>query len=109
MKMENEATKFGDSPTKWSTGIKVNDIGFRLILIPCFGIVIPIATRMVSQLPLSLWQIKFAYLYNIGIAFIIWEGNRYLLFTLRSYFNWFKTPVQKIVVLIVSVSFYTIP
>lgn len=107
--MENEATKTGDTPTKWSTGIKVNDIGFRLILVPCFGIVIPIATRMVSQVALSLWQIKFAYLYTIGIAFIIWEGNRYLLFTLRSYFNWFKTPIQKIVVLIVSVSFYTIP
>ncbi|THU41971.1 histidine kinase [Niastella caeni] len=64
---------------------------------------------MINQAALSLWQIKLSFLYTIGIAFIIWEGNRYLLFTLRSYFDWFNKPVRKIVVLVLTISFYTIP
>ena len=95
--------------TKWNGSTKVNDIGFRLILIPSFGIAIPVITRMVARVSLTMWEIKLSYLYTIGIAFLIWQGNRYLLFTLRSYFNWFNTPVQKIVVLVIAVSFYTIP
>src|SRR5688572_7625483 len=64
---------------------------------------------MINYQALSLWQIKLSFLYTIGIAFIIWEGNRYLLFTLRSYFDWFNKPVRKIAVLVLAVSFYTIP
>lgn len=64
---------------------------------------------MINFQALSLWQIKLSILYTIGIAFIIWEGNRYLLFTLRSYFDWFNKPVRKIVVLVSAVSAYTIP
>ena len=98
-----------ETTTKPSVTSQVNDIGFRLILIPFFGIAIPIITGLVNHRLLSLWQIKLSYLYTIGLAFLIWEGNRYLLFTLRSYFNWFNKPIRKIVVLILSVSFYTIP
>ncbi len=64
---------------------------------------------MINYQALSLWQIKLSFLFTIGIAFIIWEGNRYLLFTLRSYFDWFNKPVRKIVALVLAVSFYTIP
>lgn len=64
---------------------------------------------MINYQALSLWQIKLSILYTIGIAFIIWEGNRYLLFTLRSYFDWFNKPIRKIVVLVLAVSAYTIP
>lgn len=64
---------------------------------------------MINFQALSLWQIKLSILYTIGIAFIIWEGNRYLLFTLRSYFDWFNKPIQKVVVLVSAVSAYTIP
>ncbi|HEX6426498.1 MAG TPA: histidine kinase [Niastella sp.] len=71
--------------------------------------VIPLVTGMINYQLLSLWQIKLSFLFTIGIAFIIWEGNRYLLFTLRSYFDWFNKPVRKIAVLVLAVSFYTIP
>jgi len=64
---------------------------------------------MINYEALSLWQIKLSFLFTIGIAFIIWEGNRYLLFTLRSYFDWFNKPVRKLIVLVLTVSFYTIP
>lgn len=97
-------------PTKPAVTIeKLNDIGFRLILIPFFGICIPLVTRMVDHVNFSNWEIKFSYAYTILIAFLVWQGNRYLLFTLRTYFNWFNKPIKKILALLFAVSFYTIP
>lgn len=92
-----------------SDTIRLNDIGFRLILIPFFGIVLPLVTGLVDHSKYSLWQTKFSYLYTIGISFVIWQGNRFLLFTLRSYFDWFNKPFRKIAALILAISFYTIP
>jgi sensor histidine kinase YesM len=88
---------------------RINDIGFRLILIPFFGLVIPLITGMYSRITLSHWQMKLSGAYCIGIALVIWEGNRYLLFTLRSYFNWFNQPLQKILALLLAISFYSLP
>lgn len=107
--MENIPTNIGIDPTKPGDNEKLNDIGFRVILIPFFGIAIPLVTGMIDYSSFTLWKTKFAVLYTIGIAFIIWQGNRYLLFTLRSYFNWFNKPVRKIIALLMAVSFYTIP
>ena len=108
--VENREMKHTDDATKRITdSIRVNDIGFRLILIPFFGILIPLVTGLVDHTSYSLWQTKFSYLYTIGISFIIWHGNRFLLFTLRTYFDWFNKPLQKIVSLILAISFYTIP
>jgi len=96
-------------PTKQTAKEKLNDIGFRVILIPFFGIVIPVITGMIDNNIYKLWQLKLGYLYTIVIAFIIWEGNRYLLFTLRSYFDWFNKPVRKILALLLVIPFYTVP
>lgn len=87
----------------------VNDIGFRLILIPIFGIAIPLITGMINPSNFSNWQIKLSFLYTIGIAFIVWQGNRYLNFSLRSYFDWYNKPVKKVVAVLFAVFFYTIP
>lgn len=88
---------------------QLNDIGFRLILIPFFGVAIPLVTGLINTQSLSHWQVKLSFVYTTVIAFVIWQGNRYLLFTLRSYFNWFNKPLRKIAVVILSVSFYTLP
>jgi len=64
---------------------------------------------MMDHTSFPLWKTKFSYLFTIGIAFLIWEGNRFLLFTLRSYFDWFNKPVRKIAALVLAISFYTIP
>jgi hypothetical protein len=88
---------------------RINDIGFRLILIPFFGIAIPLVTRMIDPHSFSHWMLKLAYIYTIGIAAVIWQGNRYLLFSLRSYFDWLNRPVRKIIALLLAVSFFTIP
>ena len=87
----------------------VNDIGFRLILTPFFGIAIPLITGMINGQNFSSWQVKLSFLYTIMIAFVVWQGNRYLHFSLRSYFDWINKPVQKITVLVLSVTFYTVP
>lgn len=109
-KLEKQVTKTNNRPTKKNLPrVQLNDIGFRLILIPAFGISIPIITGMTNGISLGMWEFKLSFLYNIGIAFVIWEGNRYLLFTLRSYFDWFNKPLRKIAALVLAISFYTIP
>ncbi|MDP4262715.1 MAG: histidine kinase [Bacteroidota bacterium] len=80
-----------------------------MILVPFFGIAIPLVTGMVNGHNFSNWQVKLSFLYTILIAFVIWEGNRYLHFSLRSYFDWINKPVRKIAILILSVTFYTVP
>jgi sensor histidine kinase YesM len=104
MKPENNGTK----PTVART-ISLNDVGFRLLLIPAFGIAIPLLTHMMDVRDFSHWGTKLAYAYTIGIAFVIWQGNRYLLFSLRAYFDWFNKPIRKIIALLLAVTFFTIP
>jgi len=107
--MEKDVTNIPNKPTVDQKVGYVNDIGFRLILIPSFGILIPLLTGMVSGQNFSHWQVKLSFLYTILIALIIWQGNRYLHFSLRSYFDWINRPLQKIAVLILSITFYTVP
>jgi hypothetical protein len=104
MKPENK-------PTKKVGGkmLQLNDIGFRLVLIPFFGIAVPLLTHMVNAAEFTHWQIKLSFAYTIFLAFVVWQGNRYLLFSLRSYFDWFNRPVRKIIALIVAVTFFTVP
>ncbi len=109
IKMEKEQTNIAKPATGGKSGLQVNDIGFRLVLIPFFGIAVPLITGMVNGRNFSNWEIKLSFLYTIFIAFIVWQGNRYLFFSLRSYFDWINKPVQKIAVLILSIIFYTVP
>ncbi len=107
--MEKGQTNIAKPATGGKNGLRVNDIGFRLVLIPFFGIAVPLITGMVNGKNFSNWEIKLSFLYTIFIAFIVWQGNRYLFFSLRSYFDWINKPVQKIAVLILSIIFYTVP
>ncbi|MBP6687354.1 MAG: histidine kinase [Lacibacter sp.] len=64
---------------------------------------------MVPHEQFSNWQIKFSYLYTIAIAFVIYEGVRFLQFTLRSYFDWLNKPFKKILAFIITIPFYVVP
>lgn len=101
MKMEMKQTA--------ANRLRFNDIGFRLITIPLCGIAIPIITGMVNTSGMSHWQIKLSFLYTIGIAWIIFEGNRFLSNTLRSYFDWHNKPWHKIIALLIVHPTYTVP
>lgn len=89
--------------------LRLNDIGFRLVLVPFFGIAIPLLTHMIDADLFTHWGLKLAYGYTVLLAFVIWQGNRYLFFSLRSYFDWFNKPVRKILVLLFSALFFTLP
>jgi len=89
--------------------IKLNDALFQWLLVPLFGISIPLLTQMVDHSKFNHWQIKLSYLYTIGIAWVIYKGNKYLHATIRNYFNWYKKPAKKLAAMLFVISFYTIP
>lgn len=88
---------------------ELNDRTIRIVLIPFFGFIIPNVTGMIDNAHFSLPQLAGAYLYFTFVAFAIWQGNRYLLFRLRLRFSWLSQPMYKVIALIVSNIFYTIP
>lgn len=88
---------------------ELNDRRIRLIFIPFFGLVIPNATGMIDNSQYSWWELWICYGYFTFIAYAIWQGNRYLLFRLRPRFSWLNQPLQKVLALVVSNAFYTIP
>ena len=88
---------------------RLNDIGMRTVLVPLFGIAIPILTQMVPHERFSNWEVKLSYIYTIFMALIIYEGNRFLLFTLRTYFDWLNKPLKKIIAIVIVVPFYCVP
>lgn len=97
------------SLTKQGKRETLNDIGYRLVLIPFFGIAIPLVVNLVDHDQFSNWQVKLSYLYTIGVAFVVWQGNLYLYYTLRGYFDWYKKPFRKALALIATVPLFTLP
>lgn len=109
-----EAEKFRAEPNRmsasgYSPAIKLNDNVIRLIGIPLFGISIPNLTGLFGNLSFSDPIYWIGYLYFIGLAGLIWQGNRYLLFRTRSRFTWFDRPVEKLILLFLNNIFYTSP
>jgi sensor histidine kinase YesM len=98
-----------ESTHSYSPDIKLNDNLIRLIGIPLFGIAIPNLTGLFGTLTYSDVAYWFGYLYFIGLATLIWQGNRYLLFRTRSRFTWFDRPIEKLILLCLNNIFYTSP
>lgn len=89
--------------------IQLNDNTIRLVGIPFFGVAIPNLTGLFGNLSWSDGLYWFGYLYFIGLAMLIWQGNRYLLFRTRQRFTWFDRPIEKLVLLFLNNIFYTTP
>jgi sensor histidine kinase YesM len=89
--------------------VKLNDNTMRLIGIPFFGIAIPILTGLFGTLSFRDPLYWIGFVYFIGLAFLIWQGNRYLLFRTRKRFTWFDKPIEKLVLLFMNNIFYTTP
>lgn len=89
--------------------INVNDTLVRIIGIQLFGIVIPNATGLITSHNYSLSELLVIYGYFILIAFLIWQGNRYLLFRLQETANWFNQPGKKVLFLLAANVLYTAP
>ena len=88
---------------------KINDTKIRLIMIPGFGIVIPNLTGLFGSLNYSSPVYWLGYIYFIFVAFVIWHGNRYFFFKQSEYYDWFKKPARKLIVLVFANVFYTAP
>lgn len=87
----------------------INDKKIRIIFIPFFGIVIPNLTGLFGHITYSSPIYWIGYIYFILISFIIWHGNRFLLFKQREHYDWFANPLRKLVMLVFANVFYTAP
>lgn len=89
--------------------IAIDDRMVRLIGVPFFGLVIPSATGLISIARLSKLQLLCFYAYFIFIAWIVWEGNRYLRDQFYNVFIKNESSLQKYVMMMVLKVFYTAP
>ncbi|UII33770.1 histidine kinase [Fulvivirga ulvae] len=87
--------------------IDINDKLVRIIGVQFFGIIIPNATGLVSSNDRSVTYLMLTYGYFILISFLIWQGNRWLLFRLEERYNWFINPAQKLIMILGANMFYT--
>src|SRR5688572_13982671 len=97
------------STSSYRPAVKLNDNPIRMIGIPLFGVAIPNLTGLFGTLSYSDAVYWLGYLYFIGLATLIWQGNRYLLFRTRSRFTWFDRPIEKLILLFINNIFYTSP
>ncbi len=107
--MEKWTINTFSSATKPRPVTPVNDRWFRFIVIPILGVCIPVVSGMIRDVDLSVKVNRLSFVYTTMIAFVVWQGNRYLHFSLRSYFDWYRKPVHKIVAMLLTICFYTIP
>lgn len=91
------------------TEVQLNDRKLRMIGVPFFGIIIPNVAGLFGHLSFSDPSYWLGYLWFIGLAYMIWQGNRYLLFRTRKRFTWFDKPMEKLILLFMNNIFYTAP
>ena len=88
---------------------QLNDRKIRLIGVPTFGIVIPNLAGLFGHLTYRDAAYWLGYAFFILLAYLIWQGNRYLLFRTRKRFTWFDKPIEKLILLLMNNVFYTSP
>lgn len=86
-----------------------NDRTIRLIGVPSFGIIIPNVTGLFGHLSFGDTAYWLGHVFFILLAYLIWQGNRYLLFRTRQRFTWFDKPIEKLILLLLNNIFYTSP
>jgi len=91
------------------TDVQLNDRKLRMIGVPFFGIIIPNVAGLFGELSFTDLSYWLGYLWFIGLAYMIWQGNRYLLFRTRKRFTWFDKPMEKLILLFINNIFYTAP
>jgi hypothetical protein len=107
---EPEKNKMTPGPNEKGTNeVRLNDDKIRLIGIPFFGMAIPNLTGLFGNLQITDARYWLGYVVFIGLAAVVWQGNRYLLFRTRQRFTWFDKPVEKLILLCMNNVFYTAP
>lgn len=88
---------------------ELNDGTMRLIGVPGFGVIIPNVAGLFGDLTYGDAAYWLGYVFFILLAYLIWQGNRYLLFRTRKRFTWLDKPVEKLILLLMNNIFYTSP
>lgn len=87
----------------------LNDRLIRLLGIPALGLAIPVVARLYGSLgPRSpfFWA---GQAYFVFTSWVIWHGNRAFLLWQRRYYDWFRHPVRKVVLLLACAIGFTAP
>lgn len=87
----------------------IEDRLLRWIGIPAFGLSIPHLTGLFGALAPRDPRYACGVVWFVVLAWLIWHANRWLLFAQRSHVDWFREPLQKILLLLVGVAFGTVP
>ncbi len=92
-----------------ATKATLDDRLLRAVGIPGFGISIPHLTGLFG--PIGPRQAAYwaGLAWFVALAASIWHTNRWLLFKQREHVDWFRQPLQKILLLLVGVVFGTVP
>lgn len=91
------------------SGTEIRDGWLRLVGIPFFGLVIPRLTGLLGKLTPADPLYWAGTAWFIGVAGLVWQGNRWLLFKQRAHLDWFAQPVLKLVLLVAANIVYTAP
>lgn len=87
----------------------IRDGWMRALGIPFFGLVIPRLTGLLGTLTPAHALYWLGTAYFIGVAALVWQGNRWLLFKQRAHLDWFARPILKLVLLVAANIIYTAP
>ncbi len=88
---------------------RIDDRALMAVGIPGFGTLIPILTGLYGDLAVADPRLWAGAVWFVGLAAVIWLGNRWLLLRQRQHFDWFRHPLRRLVLLIAGVVLYTAP
>ncbi len=71
-----------------------------LIGAPLLGIIIPNISKLITNSKYTLMELVLAYAYFIAIAFIIWQGNVWLMYYIRKKYEWRYNQYYKIMIIL---------
>jgi sensor histidine kinase YesM len=87
----------------------IDDRLIRWIGIPLFGLAIPQLTDAFAGHGPREPVYYLGAAWFLALSWLIWHGNRWLLFEQRKHANWFGEPLRKILLLLAGVVFGTVP
>ncbi len=87
----------------------VDDRLARALGIPAFGVGIPLLFGLYGSLPWSSPRWWAGQLVFVSLAAALWHGNRALLFTTASRFDWLERPWRRVLRLVAGVVLFTVP
>lgn len=87
---------------------RLRDVAIRLVGIPLFGVVIPRLTGLFEGLTPDDALYWNGTTWFIGLSFLLWMGNRSLLYRLRDRHDWSRRPVVKLFSLLGATAAFTL-